>query len=225
METMLMKFEGTERALAEARTIIEVKNIRDQAEALRQYVKQANLGLEIQNRIAEIKIRAERRGGEMINELIPYKGGRPPKNRATMSGFSLQPKLEDFGISPHQSKRWRKEASVPEIDFIQHVAKYKAEGKELTSQSVIDLADKLQRHGDVNVSSACEPVSFSALAPEYKDCLYVDEWLAVWNGDNSRPPFMMLDTVTVTVSDGNISQTYILAAAPGFSLHTENSFY
>lgn len=59
--TILTHFDRAKRELELASSIDEVKQIRDQAEALRQYARQQKLSLEMQNRCAEIKIRAERR--------------------------------------------------------------------------------------------------------------------------------------------------------------------
>ena len=53
--------EDAGRALAEAKTIDEIKTIRDKAEAVRQYARSASLGLQIQNYAAEVKLRAERK--------------------------------------------------------------------------------------------------------------------------------------------------------------------
>ena len=42
---------------------------RDLTEAFRVYAKQTEQGLEIQNQCAEIKIRAERKAGEILKEM------------------------------------------------------------------------------------------------------------------------------------------------------------
>jgi len=52
----------------------------------------------------EIKIRAERRGGELIPRYIT-KGGNPKLHDAT---------LKDLGIEKTQSSRWQQIASIPE---------------------------------------------------------------------------------------------------------------
>jgi hypothetical protein len=44
----------------------DIKGIRDKAEVLRQYAAQAGAGLEAQNKCAEIKLRAERKAGEVL---------------------------------------------------------------------------------------------------------------------------------------------------------------
>jgi len=66
--TALVWFDQARQALAHAKTLDEVKDIRDKAEALRLYTKQAGEGLEMQNWCAEIKLRAERRAGELLKE-------------------------------------------------------------------------------------------------------------------------------------------------------------
>jgi len=43
---------------------------------LRAYLKQSNESLEMQNQCAEIKIRAERRGGELLKEVEREQGKR-----------------------------------------------------------------------------------------------------------------------------------------------------
>ena len=61
------------RALAQARTVEEVKIIRDKAEAARKYAQCAVLGLETQNRCAELKLHCERKAGRLLcgTSLIP----------------------------------------------------------------------------------------------------------------------------------------------------------
>jgi hypothetical protein len=61
----LARYDAACRAVAECRSIDEAKDLRDQAEAIRVYAHQAkNRDMEID--AAEIRIRAERRLGELI---------------------------------------------------------------------------------------------------------------------------------------------------------------
>jgi hypothetical protein len=76
----LVAFEKAKRALAEARTLDEVKDVRDKAEAIRLYYKQAKESLEMQNAVAEIKLRAERRAGELLAAMEKHSGGKPTSN-------------------------------------------------------------------------------------------------------------------------------------------------
>jgi 16S rRNA G966 N2-methylase RsmD len=134
---VLTRFEAAKRALEAARSLDEVKAVRDKAEALRQYTKQAGESLEMQNAVAEIKLRAERKAGDLLTAMEKNKGSRGvgvPFHDGTA------PRLQDLGISRQQSHRWQKEADVPEKDFEKFVQETKAKGQELTSASLLDLA-------------------------------------------------------------------------------------
>gem|GEM_PF-3015798 len=141
--TALIHFDSARQELDLAASIDEVKKIRDQAEALRLYAKQARLSLEMQNRCAEIKIRAERRAGEMLVEREKHPPG-PPK-QDTSHYVTQPPRLEDLGISRMQSSRWQLVASIPEQAFEERVESRKKNGKELTSAEMLSLAAYIQR--------------------------------------------------------------------------------
>jgi hypothetical protein len=84
-------------------------------------MRQVGENLEMQNWCAEIKIRAERRAGELLQELDKHKGGRPPENPShDQRGFPST--LDDLGISYDQSSRYQTIASLPVVEFETHVA-------------------------------------------------------------------------------------------------------
>ena len=64
MET-LTRYDAMRTALVESHRIDDVKDIRDKAEALRLYAKQAGEGRDNQNMMDENKLRAERRCGAL----------------------------------------------------------------------------------------------------------------------------------------------------------------
>lgn len=137
-QSQLILIDKVRQALAEARTIDEVKIIRDQAETVRYYFSIQSSSLESQNYAAEIKLRAERRLGEMLADM--------EMNPGTVLGGNIVkppsdlPKLEDFGILKIQSHRWQLEREVPEERFEQFVAEIKEMKKELTSVGLTKLA-------------------------------------------------------------------------------------
>lgn len=136
----LQHFDAARQQLALARDIDEVKTIRNQAEALRQYVRQQGASLEMQNHCAEIKLRAERRAGEMLRDMDRQERGRPEK---TLHDETFTPpKLDDLGISRVQSHRWQLEASVPEETFERHLAEVRAHDGEITSAGLLEIAKK-----------------------------------------------------------------------------------
>jgi len=134
--------ESARVALEEARTVDDVKDIRDRAEALRVYAKQVGESLAIQNDCAEIKIRAERKAGELL-AASGREPGRPAKT-SNDSTFSA-PRLRDLGLTRDESSRWQAVARVPEPVFEQHVAETKSGGGELTTAGVLRLEKDLAR--------------------------------------------------------------------------------
>jgi len=146
MET-LTRYDAMRTALVESHRIDDVKDIRDKAEALRLYAKQAGEGLENQNMMAEIKLRAERRCGELLGDMDRAEVGRPEKTYHDDTIVS-PPTLSDMGITRVQSSRWQAIASVPEPVFEQHLATVKAAAQELTSAGVFRVAKELDRMAD-----------------------------------------------------------------------------
>lgn len=135
--TALIKYEAARKALQEAKRVDEVKKIRDQAEAMRAYARQAN-DMDLMNWAAEIKLRAERKAGEMLADMEKNKGGRPSKKNQSHDVTSLA----DIGVSRKQSSRWQQIAKVPEEKFEQHIERQRESGAELTSSGVRKLASK-----------------------------------------------------------------------------------
>ena len=135
----LTHFNKAKQELALATSIDDVKDIRDKAEALRAYTKQAGETLEMQNQCAEIKIRAERRAGELIPEQIEHGG-----DRKTESSLHHE-RLKDLDISESQSHRWQTIAKIPEEEFEKHISETMDKGEELTSVGTYKKAQKLKR--------------------------------------------------------------------------------
>jgi len=157
-ETQLVHFDQARQALALASSIDEVKLIRDQAEAIRQYIRQQKGSLEMQNQAAEIKIRAERRAGEMLREMDLNEGGRPPEKLIT-SNIMLPvtpPKLEDLGISKIQSHRWQMIAEVPEAKVEEFIAETKAKSDEITSRAILGIAMKIRHEAKMQTGNTTE---------------------------------------------------------------------
>ena len=117
----LIKYTAACNALAEAKNIDEVKNIRDKAEAMRAYAKQAkNRDLEVD--AAEIRMRAERCLGGMIikqKETVGLaKGSRGNQHTGLLPREKESiPTLKEAGIDHKLSSRSQKLAAVPEKEF------------------------------------------------------------------------------------------------------------
>src|SRR5271167_589397 len=105
MTIALVRYDAARKAIAAAHRVDEVKHIRDKAEAVRVYAKQAG-DFELQNKAAEIRIRAERRAGQLLSDMEKNPGtrgeGRPRKDgtkiRRSADSTANPPKLEEIGI-------------------------------------------------------------------------------------------------------------------------------
>jgi hypothetical protein len=67
------------RMLERARSLDEIKEVRDKAETARAHAKRAKWGLQFQNLAAEIKLRAERNAGNFLASLKLRGGDRRSK--------------------------------------------------------------------------------------------------------------------------------------------------
>jgi len=136
----LAHFDNARQSLSLASSIDEVKTIRDRAEMLRAYAKQAGESLDMQNQCAEIKLRAERRAGEILKEQDKNEGGRPPENQShDATSYSKPPTLEDIGINKSQSSRWQQIAGVPEQKFEAYIEEKKASKEEITTAGILKM--------------------------------------------------------------------------------------
>lgn len=151
----LALLDQASQVLAEATSIDEIKQIRNKAEAVRKYAQSALLGLDVQNRAAELKLRAERQAGKLLSQMMLRGGDRRSKDHAERL------KLEDLGISRNQSTRWQMQARLPDKVFREHIKQTCAAGKELTSAKLMRLARQWHatRSRNVTVSADNNPSS------------------------------------------------------------------
>lgn len=147
--SQLIKYEAACRALAECKAVDEVKAWADKAAAMQAYGRMAkDKTLEVD--ASEIRIRAERRLGEMLTAQ-KQGGGLAAGTRGQLAGKSGDglavvandrqkpaPKLADAGISKDLSSRAQKLAAVPEAEFEAEVGAWRervtAEGVRVTAR-------------------------------------------------------------------------------------------
>ena len=138
----LVRWDAMKTAVAECHSVDEITQIRNQAEAYRYALKQAKESPEVIRKAEEIKLRAERRAGELLKETPKAKGNQ----YSAMSNGTTKQKLSDMGVTRDQSSKWQKIANIPEEKF----ENYLAVQKELTTSGIIKVAKQFQREEEIS---------------------------------------------------------------------------
>lgn len=116
--TQLVRYDAMCRAIESCQKYDEVREIRDRAVALEVYAAQA-MNMEAERSARVIRIRAERRAGQMLKqgkrEGLIRKPGRHSNVRANT-------KISKPKITKDQSSQWQQLADVPEKKFEEAMA-------------------------------------------------------------------------------------------------------
>lgn len=113
-----VRYDEMCQAIAAAYKVDEVKHIRDKALAIEVYGKQAK-NVEAERQACEIRLRAERKAGQLLKERDkPKPGPSQPSQKDRSSGTTQLKTLPELGISRDQSSKWQKLAEIPDDDFI-----------------------------------------------------------------------------------------------------------
>jgi hypothetical protein len=126
----LTYFDRARAALAKSIDLDELKSIRDKAEALRNYAGQAT---EMGRRCTELRLRAERRLGELLAGTV--RRGKPQMSP------DVTFKLRDLGITRNQSAKWQSAATLPAADF----ERYVTTNREPTTAGLLKLVHEHRR--------------------------------------------------------------------------------
>jgi hypothetical protein len=147
-DLMIVKIDAARRALIEAKSLPEVKDIRDKAASIERYLKQKDRSGEASLFAADLKIRAERKLGDLLKETVNHRGAKGV-------GITMIPTIP-VGVSKLQSSRWQRIAELPEEIFERELAEAKAD-RGLTTQRILRVANRhvvnnhkrkhLEKHG------------------------------------------------------------------------------
>jgi hypothetical protein len=113
----LIRYDAMCHAIDAAYEVDEVKSIRDAAIAWEVYSRQAR-NVEAERRACEIRLRAERKAGQLLSQMDKAKGAAQPGiGRAGGTRSDGPTALRDLGVSKQQSSDWQKLGKIPDAEF------------------------------------------------------------------------------------------------------------
>jgi hypothetical protein len=137
--TALVRYDEARRAVQACVKVDEAKSIADKAKGLQAYARQAH-DPELESWVAEIRIRARVRIGELSAELEKTQGSNLPNVAASRrSGKSKRDTLQAAGISKDEAHRCEKLKALRDADpraFERVVAEKRAEKKAITADDL-----------------------------------------------------------------------------------------
>lgn len=137
----LVLLARADRLLAQVQNLDEATDLISKAQAAQVYARKAKLGLEAQNKAAEIKIRAERLAGDYIRSLERGQGSRQDLTSCNVARSSpYQEALESAGATRRDAMRWQLIAELPSEEFETEIAATKEGGRELTTSRMVKAA-------------------------------------------------------------------------------------
>lgn len=136
----LVRYEQARTALAECYRVDEVKDIRDKAEAMAAYARQAK-DSELIQYATEIKVRAERRCGELLATVDRSPGARTDAT-SSKPETRYQETLRENDLHPATADRYQQLAAMPDEHFETAVATAKATAGEVTTAFMLREAKK-----------------------------------------------------------------------------------
>jgi N6-adenosine-specific RNA methylase IME4 len=140
----LARYDRACHALAEARSVDEVKDVRDVAMAMRLYAKQAK-NRQMEADAYELRVRAERKLGEMIatqKETVGLATGGEHGGKAKIDGTRAAPSnaratLAEAGIDKKLSSRAQKISAIPPTAFEEMVKDGREEVQRAAEKRVV----------------------------------------------------------------------------------------
>lgn len=169
--TTLIKYDSARFALQQAVEIDEVKDIRDKAQAMAAYARQAN-DTQLVEWATEIKVRAERKAGQMLSDM-PKNPGQL-KNSSRSHDATTTKTLTELGINKTQSSRWQKLAAVSDDQFEEAIVAAKEVAGEVTTAAMLRI-EKANRPPEQTKPVRQESSNIKDRSPDPKDVEDFDE--------------------------------------------------
>lgn len=133
-------WDSLKSAIEQAHSLIDLKSIRDRAEALRYAAKLAGESKEVIRKAETIRLRAERRAGQLLAAMVKQKPGTYQQQRSATPTVEIPASYKQIGINKQEASRWQKIALIPENTF----ERWLASSEEISSAGALRLEATLR---------------------------------------------------------------------------------
>ena len=183
----LIRYEAARTALAECQRVDEVKDIRDKSLAMEAYARQAkDTGL--MQMAAEIKVRAERRLGEMLREQKEAGGMNSGQllRGSDMEPRSAAPTLAEVGIDKKLSMRSQQLAAMPEQHFEAAIASAKETARAVSTTYMLRLGEEAGKNEALraDIERLQRDNAYKRVVTAFEDAAH---WLRIAAKDGAAP--------------------------------------
>lgn len=134
----MLSVERARDFLAKSKSVDEVREVADKAKAVSLYLRSRDASIESQNDAAEIRLRAERRLGELTREQPKQQGARGVGKSGVAKSDSTLTYAEQ-GIDKRDAAKWQQIAKIPAKKFEEFVADTRAKGERLTANAPLKM--------------------------------------------------------------------------------------
>ena len=138
MNNELIKWEEMRGQIEAAKDINVLNSMADKLEAVRVLAKQSKQSLETQNKIAEYRLRVERKRGDWLKENVKVGTNQWVSTDST-------PKLKDIGMSRDESSKAQRIANLSTEKFEEYIEETKKTNEEVTMAGAVKLAKQIIR--------------------------------------------------------------------------------
>ena len=170
--------DNAKQQLAEIKTIETGVEYLNKVKAIETWAKAEKKDQELQNIIAEQKLRTQRILGGLLQD----------SNKELKARSQGSTQLSDFGITKNESSAFQKIATLPQEIFEQEISNAKEQSSkriELTTSRMLKVAKILQRENDINNQKQnIKNIDTSHLLKEY-DVVVIDP---PWHYDTKYDP-------------------------------------
>lgn len=170
----LVKLNFARQALMEAKTLDEIRNIRDLARAVKAYTIAKGLGVEMKNEASEIEIRAIREMGKIIQQKqeageMAEKGEFFSNQWVVPDGNNPKQTLPEIGVTRKESSTSKNLASIPDKQFEDLLNEFIEDKKPLTKTAVLRTIAKDKTTDDVVMPEGTYRIVYADPPWQYSD--------------------------------------------------------